>query len=84
LVLFFLSVAVFSTRAQTVYMKDTPTDTGVEPNPDTGSNVGVPAHLGTKLARSRLPAVSDNRTGPHIGISASIDYSILVHELKRN
>ncbi len=36
LVLFFLTVAVISTPAQTVYMQDTPADTGVEPNPDTG------------------------------------------------
>ena len=36
LALFFLVVAVFSTLAQTVYMQDTPADTGVEPNPDTG------------------------------------------------
>jgi tyrosinase-like protein/Big-like domain-containing protein len=36
LVLFLLTVAVFSTPAQTVYMQDTPSDTGVEPNPDTG------------------------------------------------
>jgi hypothetical protein len=36
LALFFLTVAVFPAAAQTVYMKDTPTDTGVEPNPDTG------------------------------------------------
>lgn len=36
LALFFLFVAVFSTPAQTVYMQDTPADTGVEPNPDTG------------------------------------------------
>jgi hypothetical protein len=35
LTLFFLAVAVLST-AQTVYMQDTPADTGVEPNPDTG------------------------------------------------
>ena len=34
--LFLLLVAVFSTSAQTVYMQDTPADTGVEPNPDTG------------------------------------------------
>ena len=36
LALFFLAVAVFPAAAQTVYMKDTPADTGVEPNPDTG------------------------------------------------
>ena len=36
LALFFFTVGVFSTAAQTVYMKDTPADTGVEPNPDTG------------------------------------------------
>ncbi len=36
LALFFLTVAVFPAAAQTVYMKDTPADTGVEPNPDTG------------------------------------------------
>jgi hypothetical protein len=36
LALFFLSAAVFSAPAQTVYMQDTPADTGVEPNPDTG------------------------------------------------
>ncbi len=36
LTLFFLTVAVFATSAQTVYMQDTPADTGVEPNPDTG------------------------------------------------
>lgn len=36
LVLFFFTAAVFSTSAQTVYMQDTPADTGVEPNPDTG------------------------------------------------
>ena len=36
LVLLFLTVATFSAPAQTVYMKDTPADTGVEPNPDTG------------------------------------------------
>jgi hypothetical protein len=36
LVLFLLTLAVFSTSAQTVYMQDTPADTGVEPNPDTG------------------------------------------------
>jgi Common central domain of tyrosinase/Bacterial Ig domain len=35
-ILFFLTVTVFSTPAQTVYMQDTPADTGVEPNPDTG------------------------------------------------
>ena len=35
LALFFLTVAV-SAAAQTVYMKDTPADTGVEANPDTG------------------------------------------------
>src|SRR5580704_7030658 len=35
LTLFFLAVAVLST-AQTVHMQDTPADTGVEPNPDTG------------------------------------------------
>lgn len=29
-------LAVFSLHAQTTYMKDTPADTGVEPNPDTG------------------------------------------------
>jgi hypothetical protein len=28
--------SVLSTSAQTVYMQDTPADTGVEPNPDTG------------------------------------------------
>src|SRR5258708_5098391 len=36
LVLFLLTLAVFSTSAQTVYMQDTPADTGAEPNPDTG------------------------------------------------
>lgn len=36
LALFLLAAAVFSTSAQTVYMQDTPADTGVEPNPDTG------------------------------------------------
>src|SRR5258707_15453007 len=36
LVFFFLSVAVFTTSAKTVYMQDTPADTGIEPNPDTG------------------------------------------------
>ena len=36
LVLFLMTVAVFSTLAQTTYMQDTPADTGVEPNPDTG------------------------------------------------
>lgn len=36
LALFFLTVTVLSTRAQIVYMQDTPADTGVEPNPDTG------------------------------------------------
>jgi Common central domain of tyrosinase/Bacterial Ig domain len=36
LVLFFLTAGVFSASAQTVYMQDTPADTGVEPNPDTG------------------------------------------------
>lgn len=36
LALFLLIVAVFLTSAQTVYMQDTPVDTGVEPNPDTG------------------------------------------------
>jgi hypothetical protein len=36
LALFFFTVGVFSTPAQTVYMQDTPADTGVEPNPDTG------------------------------------------------
>jgi hypothetical protein len=36
LALFFLTVAVFPAAAQTVYMKDTLADTGVEPNPDTG------------------------------------------------
>jgi hypothetical protein len=36
LALFLLTVAVSSTRAQTIYMQDTPADTGVEPNPDSG------------------------------------------------
>jgi hypothetical protein len=36
LALFFFTMGVFSTPAQTVYMQDTPADTGVEPNPDTG------------------------------------------------
>ncbi len=36
LALLFFSVGVLSTPAQTVYMQDTPADTGVEPNPDTG------------------------------------------------
>jgi hypothetical protein len=36
LVLFLLIAAAFSASAQTVYMQDTPADTGVEPNPDTG------------------------------------------------
>ena len=36
LVVLFLATAVFSAPAQTVYMQDTPADTGVEPNPDTG------------------------------------------------
>jgi hypothetical protein len=36
LALLFLIAVVFSTPAQTTYMKDTPADTGVEPNPDTG------------------------------------------------
>lgn len=36
LALFFFTVGVFSIPAQTVYMQDTPADTGVEPNPDTG------------------------------------------------
>lgn len=36
LLLFVLTIAAFSAPAQTVYMQDTPADTGVEPNPDTG------------------------------------------------
>jgi hypothetical protein len=36
LALLFVTVAVASAPAQTVYMQDTPADTGVEPNPDTG------------------------------------------------
>ena len=36
LALFLLLVAVLSVSAQTLYMQDTPADTGVEPNPDTG------------------------------------------------
>jgi len=36
LTFFFLAAAVSSAPAQNVYMKDTPADTGVEPNPDPG------------------------------------------------
>ncbi len=36
LALFFLTVTVLTTPAQTTYMQDTPADKGVEPNPDTG------------------------------------------------
>jgi hypothetical protein len=36
LALLFFTAAVVSAPAQTVYMKDTPADTGAEPNPDTG------------------------------------------------
>jgi Common central domain of tyrosinase/Bacterial Ig domain len=36
LVSFFLAAAIFAAPAQTVYMKDTPADTGAEPNPDNG------------------------------------------------